>query len=121
MLEKFAYNHCQNSSVSLPFIDECHLDLIVCLVKLINAFDSCVMYLLLEFQCLHLELNDILADPEILFPFMQFMKSEASVNVLQFYLSVGQHNLLFLSLRLTLPNHIWQNTLPANVRKLVFS
>ena len=41
------------------------------------------------FQSLHLELSDILGNNEILFPFMQFMKSEASVNVLQFYLSVG--------------------------------
>ena len=41
-------------------------------------------------QCLHLELNDILGNPEALFPFMQFMKAEASVNVLQFYLSVGE-------------------------------
>ena len=42
------------------------------------------------FQCLHLELKDILQDPKALYPFMQFMKSEASVNVLQFYLSVGK-------------------------------
>ena len=41
-------------------------------------------------QSLHLELSDILGNNEILYPFMQFMKSEASVNVLQFYLSVGQ-------------------------------
>ncbi len=41
---------------------------------------------------LHLEMSDILGDNEILFPFMQFMKSEASVNVLQFYLSVEEFN-----------------------------
>ena len=51
--------------------------------------DLCSMSYLC-FQSLHLELSDILGNNEILFPFMQFMKSEASVNVLQFYLSVGE-------------------------------
>lgn len=41
---------------------------------------------------LQLKLSDILSDPELLFPFMQFMKSEASVNVLQFYLSIEEFN-----------------------------
>ena len=40
-------------------------------------------------QKLGITLPEILADPETLFPFMQFMKSEAAVNVLQFYLTVG--------------------------------
>ena len=48
-------------------------------------------------SCLHLELQDILAHPEALFPFMQFMKSEASVNVLQFYLSVEEFNAKILT------------------------
>lgn len=41
---------------------------------------------------LQLKLSEILADTELLFPFMQFMKSEASVNVLQFYLSIEEFN-----------------------------
>ena len=41
------------------------------------------------FQCLTLELNDILHDPDTLYAFMQFLKAEAAVNVLQFYLTVG--------------------------------
>jgi len=36
-----------------------------------------------------LQLSDILEDQDILFNFMKFMKAEASVNVLQFYLSIG--------------------------------
>ena len=41
-------------------------------------------------QCLTLELNDILHVPDTLYAFMQFLKAEAAVNVLQFYLTVGQ-------------------------------
>ena len=28
---------------------------------------------------------------------------------------------MYFAAQLTLPNHIWKNTLPANIRKLVFS
>ena len=58
-----------------------------------NGHQSNIPYwttLCFHFQCLHLELCDILGTPEALFHFMQFMKTEASVNVLQFYLSVGK-------------------------------
>jgi len=41
------------------------------------------------FQAIKLQLSDILADQDVLFNFMKFMKAEASVNVLQFYLSIG--------------------------------
>ena len=41
------------------------------------------------FQSTKLQLPDILADQDVLFNFMKFMKAEASVNVLQFYLSIG--------------------------------
>ena len=41
------------------------------------------------FQATKLQLSDILADQDVLFNFMKFMKAEASVNVLQFYLSIG--------------------------------
>jgi len=42
-----------------------------------------------RFQATKLQLSDILSDQDILFSFMKFMKAEASVNVLQFYLSIG--------------------------------
>ncbi|CAH1794558.1 unnamed protein product [Owenia fusiformis] len=41
---------------------------------------------------LRVELADILNNQDVLFPFMQFLKSEASVNVLQFCLSVEDFN-----------------------------
>ncbi|KAK2154419.1 hypothetical protein LSH36_269g07049 [Paralvinella palmiformis] len=43
-------------------------------------------------SCLHLELDDILQNTEALFHFMQFLKAEASVSVLQFYLAVDEFN-----------------------------
>ena len=52
----------------------------------LTCSDNCV------WQCLRLELNDVTnaGAPEHLYPFMQFLKSEAAVNVLQFCLACGQ-------------------------------
>lgn len=41
---------------------------------------------------LKLSLSDILADNNLLYLFIQFMKSESSVNVIQFYLSIEEFN-----------------------------
>jgi sorting nexin-14 len=46
---------------------------------------------------LKLQLSDVLSDQEILFSFMKFMKAEASVNVLQFYLSIEEFNAKLLT------------------------
>ena len=40
-------------------------------------------------QALHLSIADILHAQSALFPFMQFMKSEGALNILQFCLTVG--------------------------------
>ncbi|XP_076459987.1 sorting nexin-14-like isoform X3 [Babylonia areolata] len=50
-------------------------------------------------SCLRLELNDVTnaGAPHLLYPFMQFLKSEAAVNVLQFCLSCEDFNKQILS------------------------
>lgn len=50
-------------------------------------------------SCLRLELNDVTNSgaPRLLYPFMQFLKSEAAVNVLQFCLSCEDFNKQILS------------------------
>ncbi|KAL8561662.1 hypothetical protein ACOMHN_001394 [Nucella lapillus] len=50
-------------------------------------------------SCLRLELNDVTnaGAPQLLYPFMQFLKSEAAVNVLQFCLSCEDFNKQILS------------------------
>lgn len=39
---------------------------------------------------LHLSVTDMLHSQSALFPFMQFMKSEGALNILQFCLTVGK-------------------------------
>ncbi|XP_041362664.1 sorting nexin-14-like isoform X2 [Gigantopelta aegis] len=50
-------------------------------------------------SCLRLELKDVINKdaPELLYPFMQFLKSEAAVNVLQFCLACDDFNQRILS------------------------
>ncbi|XP_059174499.1 sorting nexin-14-like isoform X2 [Physella acuta] len=50
-------------------------------------------------SCLRLELKDVINPecPELLYPFMQFLKSEAAVNVLQFCLACDDFNRRILS------------------------
>ncbi|KAK6170027.1 hypothetical protein SNE40_018516 [Patella caerulea] len=48
-------------------------------------------------SCLRLELKDILEQPVLLYSFMQFLKKEAAVNVLQFCLSCEDFNKRILS------------------------
>ncbi|BFZ02791.1 hypothetical protein BsWGS_05830 [Bradybaena similaris] len=50
-------------------------------------------------SCLHLKLKDVInpACQELLYPFMQFLKSEAAVNVLQFCLACDDFNRRILS------------------------
>ncbi|KAK3774463.1 hypothetical protein RRG08_000416 [Elysia crispata] len=50
-------------------------------------------------SCLRLELKDVInpETPELLYPFMQFLKSEAAVNVLQFCLACDDFNRRILS------------------------
>uniref|UniRef100_T1EJS2 RGS domain-containing protein n=1 Tax=Helobdella robusta TaxID=6412 RepID=T1EJS2_HELRO len=50
---------------------------------------------------MQLKLSTVLTDPDLLFPFMQFMKAEASVNVLQFYLIIEEFNQKVLTPELT--------------------
>lgn len=65
-----------------------------CSSKVICCINPCAVH----FQSLHIGLNDILGHPEtLLFPFMQFMKGEASVNVLQFYLTVGRCMYIYIT------------------------
>nr|CAD7202115.1 unnamed protein product [Timema douglasi] len=43
-------------------------------------------------SALHLDLSSVLKNQQLLYPFMQFLKSEGSVNVLQFCLDVEEFN-----------------------------
>ena len=58
-----------------------------------------------SFQALHLSAADILHSQIALFPFMQFMRSEAALNVLQFCLTVGERS--FLASFLSFLSHCW--------------
>ena len=58
-----------------------------------NKDDTCIAMTVCLFQGSKLQLSNILSDQDVLFNFMKFMKAEASVNVLQFYLSVGMSTL----------------------------
>jgi hypothetical protein len=44
----------------------------------------------LFFQALRLDLSSVLKDQSLLYPFIQFLKGEGCVNVLQFCLDVGK-------------------------------
>jgi hypothetical protein len=41
-------------------------------------------------QALRLDLSSVLKDQSLLYPFMQFLKGEGCVNILQFCLDVGK-------------------------------
>ena len=50
-------------------------------------------YYFFHYQCLRLELADVMnkGQPKLLYSFMQFLKSEAAINVLQFCLQCGKY------------------------------
>lgn len=53
------------------------------------CFDNCVVHFLC-FQALRLDLSSVLKDQSLLYPFIQFLKGEGCVNILQFCLDVGK-------------------------------
>jgi hypothetical protein len=57
------------------------------------------------FQALRLDLSSVLKDQSLLYPFIQFLKGEGCVNILQFCLDVGK---IFLMGCFTFLLYIWK-------------
>lgn len=67
----------------------------IILVKCIHVIFIHHLYLW-YLQCLRVELKDILCrdNPKHLYPFMQFLKNEGAINVLQFSLACGRLSII---------------------------
>lgn len=59
-------------------------------------------------QCLRVELKDILCrdNPKHLYPFMQFLKNEGAINVLQFSLACGRLSIITEHVKYTFWNYL---------------
>ena len=68
------------------------------------CLDNCVVHDLC-FQALRLDLSSVLKDQSLLYPFIQFLKGEGCVNILQFCLDVGK---IFLMGSFTFLMYTWK-------------
>jgi hypothetical protein len=90
--EKFCQNFVNKSSTEY-YITKFVINIVFDnIFSLISFSILCDCYILVCVQCLRLGLNDVMntGATHHLYPFMQFLKSEAAVNVLQFCLSCGE-------------------------------